>query len=77
MKETKINVIKQFKVKRNYIVYLIEEKDSYEFYIQRKNYAVIELLFGLPKKQQSLEEAIEICKQNVDAYIRVYNDTWR
>jgi hypothetical protein len=76
MKETKINVIKQFKVKRNYIVYLIEEKDSYDFYMRCKNYAVIELLFGLPKKQQSLEEAIEICKQNIDEYIRVYNDTW-
>jgi len=76
MKETKINVIKQFKVKRNYIVYLIEEKDSYDFYMRCKNYAVIELLFGLPKKQQSLEEAIKICKQNIDEYIRVYNDTW-
>ena len=72
MKETKINVIKQFKVKRNYIVYLIEEDDSYEFYIQHKDYTIIVLMFGLPKEQQTLKDAIKICEANLGEQIRYY-----
>lgn len=47
-------------------------ENNYEGWIYHKDYGVKELMFGLPKFQQTYDEALEIFSYNVDEYIESY-----
>lgn len=80
MKEIKNDIIKIFQVDdydyNNYIVYIKDFNDCYECYLQNKNYGIIALMFGLPKKQNSLNETIIICNNNIEEEIKTYQDLY-
>lgn len=71
MKEVKNEFIKQF-VYGDYIIYIKEENICYESYIQNELYGVISLMFGVPKKENTLEEFINMIKFNITDYINDY-----
>lgn len=50
MKELK-NIIKMYEYKNLFYVYIIEEEDSYNYYLQAKNYGVIKHIYGIPKEK--------------------------
>ena len=56
----------------NYYVYFFENGDTYELYLQNKNYGIIALLYGLPKEQITLDDFLE--NYNLDEYIQFYQE---
>ena len=71
MEEIKNDIIKKYKYK-DYVIYIKETKNSYEYYLQNEAYGVIELMFGASKQQNTLEELLEIVKDNIDIDIEYY-----
>lgn len=79
MKEVKdIKILKVFLVNEyeycNYLVYYIENNNNYEVYLQNKNYGTMMFLYGVPKKQQSLEYLLNC--YNFDEYIQEYQERY-
>lgn len=71
MKEIKNDIIKKYKYK-DYVIYIKETNISYEYYLQNEKYGIIELMFGVSKEQNTLEEFLEIVKDNIDIDIEYY-----
>ena len=55
-----------------FMVDVVTTSDTYEAWIYHKDYGIKELMFGMPKKQQSYEKFIEIVEWNVDDDIFAY-----
>ena len=51
---------------------IVITENNYEGWIYHKDYGVKKLMFGLPKSQQTYDEALEIFSYNVDEYIESY-----
>ena len=58
----------------NYYYYIFEDKENYYSYIQNKNYGVLMLVYGVPKKQQTLDEFINC--YNLDEFILEYQERY-
>ena len=71
MEEIKNDFIKKYSYK-NYVVYIKETNISYEYYLQNEKYGIIELMFGASKENITLEELLEIVKDNIDIDIEYY-----
>lgn len=71
MEEIKNDFIKKYSYK-DYVVYIKETKNSYEYYLQNEIYGIIELMFGVDKKQTTLEELLQIVVDNIDIDIEYY-----
>ncbi len=71
MKEVKNDFIEKYSYK-DYVVYIKETNEAYEYYLQNEKYGIIELMFGVDKKQTTLEELLEIVKGNIDIDIEYY-----
>lgn len=73
-----IKLIKAFQVNEyeycNYIVYVMEDKDNYSFYLQNKYYGIIMLMWGTPKVQIDLDTFMNCyC---FDEYIQEYQEEY-
>lgn len=75
MKEVRNEFIKQF-VYGDYIIYIKEDSISYEGYLQNELYGVISLMIGVPKKQNTLNELIELIENNLQSYINDYKENY-
>lgn len=58
----------------NYLVYYMENEDNYEVWLRNKNYGVMMFLYGVPKKQQTLEELVN--NYIIDEYIQEYQEEY-
>ena len=76
MKEIKNDIIKKF-IYGDYVIYIKETSDTYESYLQNEKYGVIELMFGTPKNQQTLEEFISLVNNNIIEYIIEYREEYK
>lgn len=70
MIEVKNDVIKKFVYKdivnnAKYNIYVMEKEDCYECYIQNDEYGIMDLMFGLLREEYSLEEVIDVIKDNL------------
>ena len=78
MIELKNDFIKKYQVDNyeynNYIVYIKDTYDTYEAWLQNKNYGIMSLMFGLPKKHLSLEDFIELINNNIERDIKLYQE---
>lgn len=54
-----------------------ESGECYEAYIYRNGYGIKELMFGLPKEQQTKEEAIDIILANFEEYAADYDEEYK
>lgn len=70
MKEIK-KEIKTFEY-GDYIIYIIDENFGYGCYLQNINYGIINLMFGIPKEQKTIEETISIVECNLKSEIKIY-----
>ena len=75
MKEIKNNVIKKFQLE-DYYIYIMENEDSWEYYLQHKDYGIIALIFGLMKKENSFEDFMDIVGKNIECDIEYYRQTY-
>ena len=73
-----IKLIKAFQVNEyeycNYIVYVMEDKDNYEFYLQNKYFGVIMLMWGTPKSETDLDTFMNC--YIFDEYIQEYQEKY-
>lgn len=79
MKELKdIKLLKVYQVDEyeynNYLIYIFEDEENYELYLQNKNYGVLALMYGVPKEQNTLEELLSC--YNLDEYIQIYQEEY-
>lgn len=74
MVEIKSEIIKQFIYKKdyNYVVYIKETINTFEAYLQNEDYGVIDLMFGVNKKAQNIEDFISYINCNIEDYIEDY-----
>lgn len=75
MKEIKSDIIKKF-VCGQYVVYIKEDKNCFESYIQNENYGVMSLMFGIHKKDIELKDFIDLVKINIKDYIETYKQDY-
>ena len=57
-----------------YLVDIVTTGDSYEAWIYRKEFGVKDLMFLVQKKQQTLDEFLEIVEANVEDYGENYDE---
>lgn len=60
----------------DFIVDIVETTDCYEAYLYEKHCSIKDLIFGMPKEQQSKKEFINIVEANLlnDNYINDYKE---
>ena len=58
----------------NYYYFIFEDKDNYYSYISNKYYGILMLVYGVSKKQTSLEDFME--NYNLDEYIQQYQEEY-
>lgn len=75
MKEIKNDIIKKYSYK-DYVIYVKEVLESYEFYLQKESYGVIDLMFGVMKEDYSLKEMEDLIKSNIKDYIEIYKQDY-
>lgn len=75
MKEIENDIIKKYSYK-DYVVYVKEVLDSYEFYLQKESYGVIDLMFGVMKEDYSLKEMEDLIESNIEDYIKIYKQDY-
>ena len=56
----------------DWFVDIVTTPDNYEAYLYSKGCCIKELMFGMPIKQQSYEEFIEIVEGNVNDHTEIY-----
>lgn len=71
MQEIKNDIIGKYSYK-NYIIYIKETGESYEYYLQNEKYGVIYMIYGVDKEKNTLEELLQICAENIDNDIIFY-----
>ena len=74
MIEIKNPFIRTYRVDNNYIVYIKDTDDTYEAWLQNKNYGIMSLMFGLPNEHLSLEDFITIVNNNIEREIKLYRE---
>ncbi len=74
MIEIKNEFIKEYIYRNNtqYLIYIKDYNGSYEVYLQNVRYGVISLMFGVEKKNNTIDNLKEIIKNNIDDYIKQY-----
>ena len=75
MKEIENDIIKKYSYK-NYVVYVKETKNSYDFYLQNEEYAVIDLMLGVDKEDYSMKEIEELIFMNIESHIKNYKESY-
>lgn len=75
MKEIENDIIKKYSYK-DYVVYIKEVLESYEFYLQKESYGVIDLMFGVMKEDYSLKEMEDLIESNIEDYIEIYKQDY-
>ena len=75
MKEIKNDFIKKYQYE-DYVIYIKETADSYEYYLQNEKYGIISLCYGVDKEKNTLEELLEICGDNIDIDIEFYKQQY-
>lgn len=78
MIEIKSDIIKEFIYKKdyNYIIYIKETINAFEAYLQNEDYGVIDLMFGVDKKKQAIEDFISYINCNIEDYIEIYKNNY-
>ena len=83
MIEIENNVIKKFKYQYEndtYYIYAIKENDRIEYYLQNKDYGVIDLMFGIEDNNIDLintsEEEYSLLESNIKEYIGCYKESY-
>lgn len=78
MKEIENEIIKTFIYSKNtaYIIYIKDYNNCYECYLQNKNYGIISLMFGVNKKETTMQEFIEVILANIDSHVKDYKETY-
>ena len=71
MKEIENDIIKKYQYK-DYVVYVKEVLDSYECYLQKECYGIIDLMFGINKDDYSLHAFEYLILANIEDYIKIY-----
>ena len=76
MIEIKTDMVKEFIYKKNYnyVIYIKETITDYECYIQNEDYGIIDLMFGVSKKDYKMQDFVEIVLENVDNYVKIYKN---
>lgn len=76
--ERKNDFIKAYQVDNykynDYLVYIKEDAVTYDAWLQNKNYGVMSLMFGLPNKNLTLEDFIQIVNNNIEREIKLYQE---
>lgn len=75
MKEIKNDIIKKLSYK-DYVVYIKEVLESYECYLQKECYGVIDLMFGVMKEDCSLQDFEDLIFGNIEDYIEIYKQDY-
>lgn len=75
MKEIENDIIKKY-IYKDYVVYVKEVLESYEFYLQKESYGVIDLMFGVMKEDYSLKEMEDLIESNIEDYIEIYKQDY-
>lgn len=75
MKEVKNDIIKKYEYK-NYYIYIKETEESFEYYLQHKDYAVMYMMYGTDKEESTLKELLTICMYNIDNDIMFYKNEY-
>lgn len=75
MKEVKNDIIKKYEYK-DYYIYIKETEESFEYYLQHKDYAVMYMMYGVDKEQNTVEELLVICMDNIDNDIKFYKKNY-
>ena len=75
MKEIENDIVKKYQYK-DYVVYVKEVLESYECYLQKECYAVIDLMFGINKQDYSLKEFEYLIIANIEDYIEIYKQEY-
>lgn len=73
MKEIKNDIIAKYQYK-DYVIYIKETKNTYEYYVQNEKYAVSYMMYGVDKEKDTLEELLQILVDNIDVDIKFYKD---
>lgn len=77
MKEIKNDIRKKYQYE-DYFIYIKETKDSYEYYLQHKDYCIIDMMYGIDKKTNTIDDLLAIIKNNImydiDFYKNRYED---
>lgn len=71
MKELENDIIKKYSYE-DYVVYIKENLNVYECYLQNENYGTINCMFGLSKEQVNLKQLIDIINDNLQQEIEYY-----
>lgn len=71
MKELENDIIKKYSYE-DYVVYIKENTNIYECYLQNENYGFIHCMFGLSKEQVSLEQLMDVINDNLKQEIEYY-----
>lgn len=77
MKKIKdIKLLKVLEVRENYLIYCMEDKESYEIYIKNKEYGILNLIIGAPKTQETLEQLLNLIDfdEEIEIYKKEYED---
>lgn len=75
MIEIENDIIKKYSYK-DYVVYVKEVLESYEFYLQKESYGVIDFMFGVMKEDYSLKEMEDLIESNIEDYIEIYEQDY-
>lgn len=75
-KMQKLENIKTETYKYNNVIWvdIVETENEYEAYIDNHDYDTKWYIFGIPKKQQTKEEFIEIVEYNIPEYLDKYEE---
>lgn len=78
MIEIKSDMVKEFIYKKdyNYVIYVKETITSYECYLQNENYGIITLLFGVNKRETTMQDFIETILGCIDSHIEDYKKSY-
>lgn len=74
MKQTSITIVTY--EHGEFLVDIVTTSDTYEAWIYREEYGVKNLMFGVPKEQQTLDVFLEIVAANVEEYGANYDEEY-
>lgn len=75
MKEVKNDIIKKLSYK-DYVVYIKEQNGELECYLQNERYAVVNFMFGIYKKENTIKDFIDMIENNIEDYIEIYKQDY-
>lgn len=69
------NSLREYR-KGNYYIIIKATLDDFEAYIQEEKCGIIEMMFGIAKKDILYWEFIELVEKNLDDYIEYYEEEY-